>query len=105
MTIRNVYYLTRTIDCLIKACSRNIAEYKHSDLSIRNYFVKYEEKVMIFWFLYLIMFLAKTLGSLKYFDLGNLACSRGQLAVDMGPNLGPEVMVSEGTQRTLDLEP
>ena len=50
---------------MLKSVCLYSAEYKHTDLSIRNYFVKYEEKVMIFWFLYLIMFLAKTLGSLK----------------------------------------
>ena len=41
--IRNVYYLTRSTDCLIKACSRNITEYKLTHSIIRNYFIDYEE--------------------------------------------------------------
>ena len=38
-------------------------------------------------------------------NLGSLACSSGQLAVDMGPHLGSGAMASEGAQLTLDLEP
>ena len=65
MAIRNVYYLIRSIDCLIKACSRNMTEYKHTYSIIQNYFVEYEEKVMIYRFCIIIMFLSQPLGSLK----------------------------------------
>ena len=35
--------------------------------------------------------------------LGNLSCCRGRLAIDIGPHLAPEDMVSEGARLTLDL--
>ena len=38
-------------------------------------------------------------------NLGNLACSRDQLAHDMRPHLAPGAMVSEGAQLTLYSEP
>ena len=38
-------------------------------------------------------------------DLGNIATSRGQLALDRGPHLYPVAMVSEEAPLTLDLEP
>ena len=37
-------------------------------------------------------------------DLGTLASSRGQLALDMAPHLAPGAMVSEGASLALDLE-
>ena len=37
-------------------------------------------------------------------DLGTLACSRGQLALDMAHHLASGAMVSEGASLALDLE-
>ena len=50
MSVRNGYYLTRSADCYIKACSRNITEYNLTYSIIRNYVIDSEEKVMIYRF-------------------------------------------------------